>query len=225
MGDYFKKRRLLNRLHDEILGVNVDAWTNTGRGGLESPTSWVIGDDPIDVQGLIARFDELPSTNREVWAIWVESGHGAGLDMRIAGDAQKMLNEALVPTAEFSFHSTVLAFHQRFLALDAKVTKQPYNDEKSPYWDEVKNYIVDGSKLANLLEDTAKQTVKWTDVKDAAAKAAQGAGKALDTAKWTSYALIGGAVVLGLGALYAVYKLASSPTGAAFAGGYLGGRR
>ena len=187
-------------------------------------------DTPIDVDGLKQRLDSLPHTNNEVWDLWVTSGHGAGLAERVASDAQKLLNQALIPTTEFSFHDQVMNFAKtRFDALDSKVTAQPMDDNPSPVWDDVASYLIDGSNLANMLEGTLNQTVKWTDVKAAAAQATQGAGTALTnvakTAKWVTYSLIGGAVVLGVGALYAIYKIASGPTGGAIIGGYLGGRR
>lgn len=69
----------------------------------------------------------------------------------------------------------------------------------------------------------------WDDIKNAVAVAVQalakGAGDVLDTAKWMTYSLIGGAVLLGVGALYAIYKIATGPTGGAIVSGYLGGRR
>jgi len=189
-----------------------------------APVLVLLGAD-VDIDALVERFDSLDPTNRTVWSLWVDNGHGAALDQRCAAAAQKMLNEAIVPTAELSLHSSVMAFHDRFMKLSDKVTAQPMDDNKSPIWAEVKNYFVDGAKLANLLDSTGAQTVKWSDVKDAAKKAAQGAGNALDTAKWVTYSLIGGAVLLGGGALYAIYKIASGPTGGAIVGGYLGGRR
>lgn len=184
---------------------------------------WVrtIGAD-IDVSAVSARFDSLDPTNRTVWSLWVENGHGVSLDARVTADAQKLLNEAIIPTTEFSFHNTVLAFHDRYMKLSDKVTSQPLDDNKSPIWADVKAYFVDGSRLATLLEGTANQTMKWSDVKAAAREAAQGAGKAIDTAastvKWTTGLLIGGAVLLGVSVLYAIYKLASGPTGAAVGG-------
>ena len=181
---------------------------------------------PIDVAGLKQRLDSLPHTNNEVWDLWVTSGHGAGLAERVASDAQKLLNQALIPTTEFSFHDEVMNFAKtRFDALDNKVTAQPTDDNPSPIWDDVANYLIDGSNLANLLEGTLNQTVKWTDVKQAAQQAAKGAGNVLTKAAWVSYALVGGAVLLGVGALYAIFKIASGPTGGAIIGGYLGGRR
>lgn len=192
------------------------------------PVLVLLGAD-VDVDALVERFDTLDPTNRTVWSLWVENGHGASLDQRCATAAQKLLNDAIVPTGEISLHSAVMAFHSRYMKLSDKVMAQPLDDNPSPIWDEVKSYFVDGAKLANLLDGTAAQTMKWSDVKDAAQSAAQGAGKALSsaasTAKWTAWLLIGGAVVLGGGALYAIYKLVASPTGGAIVGGYLGGRR
>lgn len=188
------------------------------------PVLVLVGAD-VDVDALVARFDTLDQTNRTVWSLWVDNGHGAALDQRIASAAQKLLNEAIIPTAELSLHSSVMAFHDRFMKLSDKITATPIDDAKSPVWSEVKAYFVDGAKLANLLDGTAAQTVKWSDVKDAAKQAAQGAGQALDTAKYVTYGLIGGAVLLGVGALYAIYKIATGPTGGAIVGGYLGGRR
>lgn len=192
------------------------------------PVLVLIGAD-VDVDALVARFDSLDQTNRTVWSLWVDNGHGAALDERIASAAQKLLNEAIIPTAELSLHSSVMAFHDRFMKLSDKITATPIDDAKSPVWAEVKAYFVDGAKLANLLDGTAAQTVKWSDVKDAAKQAAQGAGHALDSAattvKWTTYGIVGGAVLLGGGLLYAIYKIATGPTGGAIVGGYLGGRR
>ena len=186
----------------------------------------LIGAEAIDIAALKDRFASLPPTNRTVWDLWVTGGHGAGLAERVTQDAQKLLNEAIIPTAEFGFHDQVMTFSKkRFDALDDKVTKQPMDDNPSPYWGEVQSYVIDGSNLVNLLEGTAAQTMKWSDVKDAAKQAATGAGNVLDTAKWITYSLIGGAVLLGVGALYAIYKIASGPTGGAVVGGYLGGRR
>jgi hypothetical protein len=204
-----------------------DAWREVSAAealGNKGVLGVLIGAD-VDVDALIERFDSLDPTNRTVWSLWVDNGHGAALDQRVSGDAQKMLNEAIIPTTEFSFHDAVMAFHKRYMALSDKVTAQPLDDNKSPIWADVKAYFVDGSKFANLLEGTADQTLKWSDVKAAAHEAAQGAGKVIDTAastaKWTMGLLIGGAVVLGAGALYAVYKIASGPTGKAVASRYL----
>jgi hypothetical protein len=188
------------------------------------PVLVLLGAD-VDIDALVERFDSLAPTNRTMWSLWVENGHGAALDQRCATAAQKMLNEAIIPTAELSLHSSVMAFHDRFMKLSDKVTSQPLDDNQSPVWAEVKNYFVDGAKLASLLEGTAAQTVKWSDVKDAAKQAAHGAGDVLDTAKWITYSLIGGAVLLGGGALYAIYKIASGPTGGAVVSRYLGGHR
>lgn len=182
----------------------------------------------VDVDALVERFDSLDPTNRTVWSLWVENGHGSALDARVASAAQKLLNEAIVPTAELSLHDAVLLFHKRYMALSDKVTAQHLDDNPSPVWADVKSYFVDGSRLANLLDSTGEQTVKWSDVKAAAHEAASGAGKALDSAastiKWTTGLIIGGAVVLGAGVLYALYKVASGPTGSAVATRYLGGR-
>ncbi len=192
------------------------------------PALVLLGAD-VDVAALIERFDSLPSTNRTVWSLWVDNGHGSALASRVTADAQKLLSDAIIPTTEFAFHDAVTAFDNRYKALSDKVTAQPLDDSQSPIWADVKAYFVDGSKFANLLEGTANQTLKWSDVKDAATAAAKGVGGALGSVgsavKWTTYGIVGGAVLLGVGALYVIYKIVSGPTGGAIIGGYLGGRR
>lgn len=235
-GHYYRAVRdvsppFMSSIFDGDVPGKSDAWREiTQQQAYPQPSAPVLGVDatptPIDVAGLKARLDSLPHTNREVWDLWVTAGHGAGLAQRVAGDAQKLLDEAIIPTAEFNFHDQVMLFSKtRFEALDDKVTKQPMDDNPSPVWSDVASYLVDGSNLANLLEGVSTQTMKWTDVKDAANQAAKGAGNALDTAKWVTYSLIGGAVLLGVGALYAIFKIATSQTGGAIIGGYLGTRR
>lgn len=175
----------------------------------------------VDVEALAQRFDTLPKTNRSVWTLWVEYGHGLDLAKRIAASAQNILNQAIVPTTEFAFHDAVQAFAKRAQALSDKVTKQPLNDEPSPIWGDVKSYFIDGGRLANQLDGVLDQSVKWTDVKKGVTEAAKGAAHTVNV---TTGLLVGGAVVLGLGIVYGLYKMIASPTGATLAGAYLGRR-
>lgn len=176
----------------------------------------------VDVEALAQRFDTLPKTNRTVWSMWVEHGHGMDLAKRIAASAQNILNQSIVPTTEFAFHDSVQAFAKRAQALSDKVTAQPLNDSPSPIWGDVKAYFVDGGRLANTLDGVLDQSVKWTDVKQTVTEAAKGAAH---TVTVTTGLLVGGAVVLGLGIVYGLYKAIASPTGATLAGAYLGARR
>jgi hypothetical protein len=175
----------------------------------------------IDVEAVKQRFDELDPTNNNVKSMWLDNGHGLALAQRLDSDAQKILNTAVLPTNEFQFHDAILAFGKRAMALSDKVSALPRDDNKSPLWEEVRSYFIDGSNLANQVEGVADGSLKWSDVKDSVVSMAHGieqGGARVGTAiQWSTYAIVGGAVVLGGGILYALYKAITSDTGKAVA--------
>jgi hypothetical protein len=176
-------------------------------------SSYVIG--AIDVGALVARLDDLPHTNRQVWLLWSEpepgfpNGHGLALADRANTASRSILAKAVFPTNEFPVHDAVIAFGTRAMALADKIIKTPLDDAPSPLWDEVHAYFVDGSNLVNAVEGVANDSVKWSDVKDVVK---QSAANVTTTVKWTYWITIGAVVAaVGLVGLIA-WKLISSGT-------------
>lgn len=176
----------------------------------------------VDVDGLVQRFAELDHDNDTARRIWAQNGYP--LAVRATKAAQDILNKALLPTNEFAWHDQVLAYAARANTLGPKISALPLDTNPCPYWDELEQYILDGSRLVNVLEGVLDGSVKWEDVKAAAASAAHSVSSAVDTAQTTAKWTIGLAVA-GVGLiLFGVYKLASGPTGQVAARTLLGGR-
>jgi hypothetical protein len=165
----------------------------------------------VDVDGLIQRFAELAHDNDTARRIW--AGHGYDLAARAAKAAQDIIAKAVLPTNEFAWHDQVMAYAARANVLGPKISALPLDSNPCPYWDELESYVVDGSRLVNALDGVLDGSVKWEDVKSAAASAAAGVKGAVDTAqsaaKWTLALAIGGVALIGFG----LYKIASGPTG------------
>lgn len=175
----------------------------------------------VDVQGLIQRFGQIAHTNDTARRIWTE--HGFPLAQRVTKAAQDLLNKAVVPLNEFTFHDAVVAFAKRADVVGSKISPLPLDDQPCPYWDELEKYVLDGAYLVNALEGTLDGSVKWTDVKESAVSFATGVANAANridsTFRWTTGLLVGGSVLLGSAVIYGLYKLLSGPTGQAAAHG------
>lgn len=212
LGAITRRNRERRATHEDVLGCHLET---------------VLG-EAIDVDGLIERFDSLEHTNAMLKTLWLN--HGIALAQRATAAAQDILNRAIVPTGEFASHSAVIAMGEHAKVLGDKIVALP-NDEApvaGAVWDETRNYFVEGSRLVNQLEGVASGALKWSDVKESVQHLSDTVKQAADDAKksaqWTSTLLIGGAVILGGGILYALYKVIVSDTGKAVATSYLGRR-